>query len=812
MRDRSLLVRWSGRDLRARWLQVGALAVVIALGTGTYASLLSTSPWRRQSNDASFALLHVHSLEVALAAGSTAPQGRLRHLIQALPDARLLTGLRERLVLPTQVEIHRLLVPGEIVGSGPPSGVVVDGVAIAQGAAVSAGRDSRAGTPPTVVLDLGFARKNGLAPTGTVRVAGGRVVRYVGLGQSPEYFVATAGAAGVPFVSQASYAPLFTSLAEAQRIAGAPGRVNNAVLTLRTGAPLTPFAVELRRALATASPALAATVTTRDQLASYNLLYADINSDEKLWRVIALLVLAGAALATVNLTTRVVEAERREMGIAMALGARPGLVATRPLLFAAAVSLIGVVLGVAVGELVDLPLARLFERLQPLPIWRTPFQPGIFAQSAAIGFVLPFVAAIWPVWRAVRVQPVDAIRAGHLAPRRAAPASLIRALRVPGPGYREIPLRNALRTPRRSLLTLAGVAATIATLVTIVGLIDTFRATLDRTSTELLHAAPDRVSVTLSAWVPRDGGLAARVRALSPVGQVVGGLAFSARLLDSDHAVPVTIESLARSAPWRPRLLAGRLGPGLVISEKAAGDLNLEVGSVVMLEHPRAVAGGMSITRDAVRVAGIEASPLRALAYLGEREAASLLDEPLRINALTVVPKPGVSDLALQRALLDVPGVSSSQSIRATLTAVDASLDQFRSILNLTSGVALLLVVSIAFNTATIGTDERAREHATMIAFGLPVRSVLGIGVVESLLVGSIGTLVGIGLGESLIEWLTRTTVAEVLPEVAISAALSIPSVLGALGIGIGAVALAPVLTTRRILRLDVPSTLRVVE
>ena len=45
MSSRVLWLRWSWRDLRARWAQVCALAAVIALGTGGYAALLSTSAW-----------------------------------------------------------------------------------------------------------------------------------------------------------------------------------------------------------------------------------------------------------------------------------------------------------------------------------------------------------------------------------------------------------------------------------------------------------------------------------------------------------------------------------------------------------------------------------------------------------------------------------------------------------------------------------------------------------------------------------------------------------------------------------------------
>ena len=42
MSSRVLWLRWSWRDLCARWAQVCALAAVIALGTGSYVALLLT--------------------------------------------------------------------------------------------------------------------------------------------------------------------------------------------------------------------------------------------------------------------------------------------------------------------------------------------------------------------------------------------------------------------------------------------------------------------------------------------------------------------------------------------------------------------------------------------------------------------------------------------------------------------------------------------------------------------------------------------------------------------------------------------------
>src|SRR5499425_2449659 len=147
MSSRALWLRWSWRDLRARWAQVFALALVIALGTGTYAALLSTSAWRTESNDASFALLHVHDLRVALAPGSMVPEGSLLTVARRLPHAAEVAGARERLIVPTQVAGPRgVLAPGELVGTGSGPGPAVDAVHVSAGRGLpTAGHGASAG-------------------------------------------------------------------------------------------------------------------------------------------------------------------------------------------------------------------------------------------------------------------------------------------------------------------------------------------------------------------------------------------------------------------------------------------------------------------------------------------------------------------------------------------------------------------------------------------------------------------------------------------------------------------------------------------
>ena len=113
-------LRWSARDLRKKWLQVAAIAFVIAIGTGVYSALGSTATWRRESNADSFAMTGMFDLRVKAAEGATAPAGALLAVLQHLPDPSVVSVAEERLIEPTQVDAstpgRSILVPGRIVG------------------------------------------------------------------------------------------------------------------------------------------------------------------------------------------------------------------------------------------------------------------------------------------------------------------------------------------------------------------------------------------------------------------------------------------------------------------------------------------------------------------------------------------------------------------------------------------------------------------------------------------------------------------------------------------------------------------------
>lgn len=795
---------------------VVAIALVVAIGTGAYSALGSTATWRYESNDASFELLHMYDLRVKAAEGADAARGDMLATLDRLPDPGVVEVAEERLVASTQVDAstadEAILVPGRIIGMDlAAGGPHVNGVHVREGEGRTLTADD-AGRP-VVLLERNFATFYDLDPQRDLRVAGDRPVRTAGLAMQPEYFFVMTEEGG--FFAEANFAALFTSLETAQDLAGRPGRVNDLVLRLRPGVDHVAAARAVEEAFASSDVGLGVTVMRTEDEPAYRMLYDDIESDGQFWNVFAGLILAGATFGAFNLASRMVEAQRREIGIGMALGWSRQRLALRPLLVGAQIALLGAVFGFLVGWLVMAGLRPVYTSMLPLPVWHTGFQLGPFLEGAAIGFVLPLVATTWPVWRAVRVMPVDAISTAHRSARSGL-APLLRRLPWPVSAFRRMPLGNVLRTPRRTVLTALGIGAAIATLVATFGMLDSFSAAMDRNEAELLGDHPDRVAVSLDGFVLDGGPELAAVERASTVGRVepvlrVGGT-LSAPDVD-DVEVYLEVRDLD-SELWAPTFERGSLPEdrsGIVLARKAAEDLGVDVGDQVTLEHPARVGDGFQLVRTPLPVAGIHPSPFRFDAYL-DRSQLDAFGVAGVANALDVLPTTGLTPDDVERQLFELPGVASVQPVAVTATIVEDSIEDFTAVFQVLQLFILFLAVLIAYNATSINAEERARERATLFAFGLRLRRVLGLETAEGVIIGVLGTLAGVAAGSLVVRWIVASIWGRTMPEMGLDVVVATDTILTAAVLGVLAVSIAPLLTVRRLRRMDIPGTLRVVE
>ncbi len=159
-----------------------------------------------------------------------------------------------------------------------------------------------------------------------------------------------------------------------------------------------------------------------------------------------------------------------------------------------------------------------------------------------------------------------------------------------------------------------------------------------------------------------------------------------------------------------------------------------------------------------------------------------------------------------------MPGIASVRAAATEAKSLRTTVDQFGSSIQIVEFITLALALLVAFTSSSVALEEGRREYATMFAFGLPPRTGLRVITTESLVTGLLGTAIGIGLGLAVCSWIIHVLMAETFPDLSARLALSSGSVALTILVGVLAVTLAPVLAFRGIRRMDVPSTLRVME
>jgi putative ABC transport system permease protein len=177
-----------------------------------------------------------------------------------------------------------------------------------------------------------------------------------------------------------------------------------------------------------------------------------------------------------------------------------------------------------------------------------------------------------------------------------------------------------------------------------------------------------------------------------------------------------------------------------------------------------------------------------------------------------VEPAAGASQDDVKRAFFAQPGVASVETVGGIGPQYRERFGAITGILRIIEMASLALALLIAFNSAGIAMEERVREQATMFAFGLPVRTVMRLLMTESLLIGILGTALGIGGGYLAGSWIVHQFTTETVPELGIGLVLTAGTLGLTIVLGVLVVALAPMLALRRLTRLDIASRLRVLE
>ncbi|MCP5411395.1 MAG: ABC transporter permease [Alphaproteobacteria bacterium] len=158
------------------------------------------------------------------------------------------------------------------------------------------------------------------------------------------------------------------------------------------------------------SPALARMVT--GNMASVdNMTVASLSASLKRTNRTMLALLGGVAIVSLlvggigvmNLLLLSVTQRTREVGLRMALGARQGDIAVQFVLEAVLLSVIGGLLGIALGVAASGSLQKFFQ-------WSAVVSPLSAAMAVAVAALIGTVFSVYPAQRAARLDPIEALR------------------------------------------------------------------------------------------------------------------------------------------------------------------------------------------------------------------------------------------------------------------------------------------------------------------------------------------------------------------------------------------------------------------
>ena len=575
------------------------------------------------------------------------------------------------------------------------------------------------------------------------------------------------------------------------------GAFNELALKLQPGADAAPVIATLDDILASWGGTGA---YDRDSHVSHVFLDGELDQLAGTARVVPPIFLAVAAFMLNMVVARVVDLERRQIGLLKAFGYRDRDVLAHYLKLVMAVTLVGAALGCAAGLWLGRGLTSLYTDFFNFPFLLYRPTMASLVLSVALCLAASAAATIVVVRRAASLPPAVAM-APRVPPRFGRSLiERIRLLRFVDEPTR-IVVRNVLRRPWRSALTSLAMAMSVALLTGSVFMADAVD--------EMLDVAFNRVQlqdVTVRLADPRDTG------ALRALRQMPGVLA-----AEPQRDVAVTITAGHRSkrvgltgltpdarltqpvdAAQQPLVVPPE---GMILSAWLARTLGVTVGDQVSVRahEGRQARVDVHVVQISEEFIGTGATMSLAAVNRLMGEGAVMTTAQLRVDS---------ADLGrFFAAAKDAPLVSGVTLKAAALKKVDETAGEnlLRMTLFLT-GFGGLIALGVASNSVRISLSEGAQAFASLRVLGFTTAEVASVLVGEIVVLALAAVPVGVGLGWGL----ARLNKAGLDTEMFRLPMVIDPSTYGfSIFVMLAAVALACLGAWRRVNRIDLMTALK---
>jgi putative ABC transport system permease protein len=628
-------------------------------------------------------------------------------------------------------------------------------------------------------------------------VVGGRALAFtvVGAALSPEYVYVPAPESFMP--DDAHQAVLWAPRAAVERAGGMTGAFNTAALRLAPGASTAAVLQDVDRILA---PYGGRAAYARADQPSNNFLDAELKELSTSATILPPIFLVIAAALVHMVVSRLVEAEREQIGLLKAFGYSNWQAALPYLRLTAVIGLVGSAAGGLIGGGLGVAIVGLYREYFRFPVLEVTFHWPAFAAAAGIATAAAMAGSAMAVRGAAALSPAVAMQPVRPAAYR---AGLLDRL-APASGVDQASrmiVRHIERFPGRALLTTAGLASSLALLIGTQFLFDS----LDRV-VDLTYYQTQR-------WTESVGFEDARgIAAMADVGHLPGVIAgepvrtVTARLRAAGREKLTRLVGVEPDAAfYRPLDDRGRRLPfkasGLVVSVALANRLGLHAGDPVWVEviDGRAPAALLPITGLADDYSGFAA-------YMDRRALNRLMGEGDVVSGAQMLV---AADLrpAFYRAVEAIPRIIGASSRDETVAAWrQAMAKAFQTTITFYVGFAAAIAFGVAYNTMRVSLSERSRDLATLHVLGFGHGECAYILAGELVVLALVAVPLGIVGGQALAHGLVAAYSRD---EVRLPAVVTARSYGAAIAAYLAAVALGGVLVVRRIWGLNLVTVLK---
>lgn len=488
-----------------------------------------------------------------------------------------------------------------------------------------------------------------------------------------------------------------------------------------------------------------------------------------------------AALVGLTTMTRMVENERIEIGTYKALGYGTATIACKYLAYAAAASVTGAVIGIAVlSQILPYIVMQAYAIIYavpatPLPL---PVQPGAALLSGGLGVGVTLLCTWFAVVSSLRETP-----SRLMLPRPPKAGKRILLERI-GPLWRrmsfswKVTCRNIFRYKRRFLMTIIGISGCTALMLVGFGLHDSIWDIIDNQFGTIQHY---NTVVSLNANAT-DGDLESVRRMLREhdATELTRVDVQNMQVAGTDDTDPLSVQvivpqeasALTDVITFRERVGHNPVAfddDAVLVTEKAAATLGLHVGDELTLYRQDGM-GNVTGGGARARITGIVENYVGNMVYVGPeawRQAAAQDDgmdaELAYRTTYAVTPDGQRARDDLSAALREVPHLS-------TVGFSAISIETYSTMLSSINLIVVVLIVSAAalafivlYNLTNINIGERVREIATLKVLGFTRGEVNAYIFREIAILSLVGDLFGLALGTWLEGFVITTVEVDVV-------------------------------------------------